>query len=92
MPLASFRSTCAHLSASQNGRAEEGEEREDDVPCRAPLGARASSLPVPGDVTVGLVFTCGTEEGTEHTERRAKVEGAHALQGLPLPLPNNSTT
>ena len=49
-------------------------------------------LAVPGDVTVGLVFTCGAE-GTEHTERREEAEeGAHALQGLPLPLPNNSTT
>ena len=61
------------------------------MPCTVGRARLFPSVAVPGDVTVGLVFTCGTE-GTEHIERRAKVEGAHALQGLPLPLPNNSTT
>ena len=62
------------------------------MPCTVGRARVFPSLVVPADVTVGLVFTCGTE-GTEHTERREEAEeGAHALQGLPLPLPNNSTT
>ena len=54
------------------------------MPCTVGRARLFPSLAVPGDVTVGLVFTCGTE-GTEHAERRAKAEEAHALQCRPSP-------
>ena len=43
------------------------------MPCTVRRARVFPSLAVPGDVTVWLVFTCGTE-GTERAERRAKAE------------------
>ena len=43
MPLTRYASTCEHLSERERG-GRERERGEDDVPCRAPFGARLPSL------------------------------------------------